>query len=241
MNLNEEETHEKIYRIRKEKRLSQTEIAELLGISQNAYSRMERGETKLTVDRVKQIADVLEVPYESLMGFNPFAIPEQFLDEDGNTKSNSKSPTDILGNALVKATIYIAILVSESYHAVIQLRKEKNLSQSEIAKQLGISKDAYSRIETGEVKLTYDKLTQIAKILGTDYETIVNLSAKIITSKGGNKNIANSILERDNNAIEEYNELAEDYKELEEECKSKDIIIKYLENKIKDLEKKTKK
>lgn len=61
------ETHLKITHIRKQKKLSQTDVADVLGISQNAYSRIERGETKLTVDRIKQIAKVLDVKYYDLL------------------------------------------------------------------------------------------------------------------------------------------------------------------------------
>ncbi len=61
------ETHLKIAYLRKEKKLSQTEIAEILGISQNSYSRIERGETKLTIDRIKEIATILKIPYTELI------------------------------------------------------------------------------------------------------------------------------------------------------------------------------
>lgn len=47
-------------------------MAEPLGISQNAYSRLENGETKLDVDRLRKIAEVLEVAPEDLL--NPEAL-----------------------------------------------------------------------------------------------------------------------------------------------------------------------
>lgn len=234
----DKEPHIKIAYLRKLKGLSQTEFAELLGISQNAYGRVERGETKLTVERTKQIAEVLEVSYESLVGFNPFSIPERILGENGD---NAKSLGNIVAKGVVKAALYITILCAESYHAVIQLRKEKNISQSEMAKKLGMSEEMYSKIEAGKDRLTYDKLTQIAKILGTDYESVIRLSSEIITSKHGNKHIASEVLAGDKEMMEDYKEAEEAYRELEEETKNKDIIIKYLESKIKDLEKKIKK
>ncbi|WP_291728267.1 helix-turn-helix domain-containing protein [Bernardetia sp.] len=63
----DKEPHIKIAYLRKLKGLSQVEIAELLEMSQNAYGRIERGETKLTVDRIKQIAKVLNVKYYDLL------------------------------------------------------------------------------------------------------------------------------------------------------------------------------
>lgn len=41
-----------------------------MNISQNTYSKIESGGIKLTVERLQQIADVLEVPIESLINGN---------------------------------------------------------------------------------------------------------------------------------------------------------------------------
>ena len=50
---------ENIQRIRIEKRLSQAEMAERLGIAQNNYGKIERGITELTVQRLYKIAEIL--------------------------------------------------------------------------------------------------------------------------------------------------------------------------------------
>lgn len=44
------------------------------------------------------------------------------------------------------------------------LRLERELSQENIAFELGISQKAYSKIENGQTSLNHDKLIQIAKI-----------------------------------------------------------------------------
>ncbi|WP_272148964.1 helix-turn-helix domain-containing protein [Tenacibaculum aiptasiae] len=48
------------------KGLSQDKMANLLQISQNAYSKIESGKTTLTIIRLYQIAKVLEIPFEKL-------------------------------------------------------------------------------------------------------------------------------------------------------------------------------
>ncbi len=63
---------QKIRRLRTLRNYSQEYMAEQLGISQNAYSRLEGGETKLDVDRLRKIAEVLEVAPEDLL--NPEAL-----------------------------------------------------------------------------------------------------------------------------------------------------------------------
>ena len=63
---------QKIRRLRELRNYRQEYMAEQLGISQNAYSRLETGETKLDVERLRKIAEVLEVGVEDL--FNPEAL-----------------------------------------------------------------------------------------------------------------------------------------------------------------------
>jgi len=48
--------------IRRAKKLTQEDIAFELDISINAYSRIERGETNVSFNRLLQIADFLKVP-----------------------------------------------------------------------------------------------------------------------------------------------------------------------------------
>ena len=52
-----------------------------------------------------------------------------------------------------------------------QLRKEKNLSQEDLAEQLGVSRQSVSRWENGSASPDFDKTAQIAELFGvsTDY------------------------------------------------------------------------
>jgi transcriptional regulator with XRE-family HTH domain len=61
---------EKLRKIREMKGFSQEYIASALKITQNAYSKMERGETKISEQRLQDIAKILEVPKESIEGFS---------------------------------------------------------------------------------------------------------------------------------------------------------------------------
>jgi transcriptional regulator with XRE-family HTH domain len=57
----------RIKRFRELKNLTQEHLAERLGISQNSYSRLESETVKITTDRLKEIAGVLDVPAEYLL------------------------------------------------------------------------------------------------------------------------------------------------------------------------------
>ena len=66
----------KIRKIREAKDFTQEFMAQQLNISQNVYSKLERGEIKITTDRLTMISEILQVPEESLMkdDFNVFNI-----------------------------------------------------------------------------------------------------------------------------------------------------------------------
>lgn len=50
-------------------------------------------------------------------------------------------------------------------YKIKSIREQKGMSQEDIALELGISQSAYAKIESQKVKITVDKLLQIAKIL----------------------------------------------------------------------------
>jgi transcriptional regulator with XRE-family HTH domain len=65
-----DELSEKIRLIRLSKNLSQQNIADELGITVSAYSNMERGVTEITIQRLKKIAQILQVNINDLITDN---------------------------------------------------------------------------------------------------------------------------------------------------------------------------
>lgn len=61
---------EKITQLRKEKGLSQTELADIIKASREAISKYERGEAIPSVEVAAKIADVFEVTIDFLIGKN---------------------------------------------------------------------------------------------------------------------------------------------------------------------------
>lgn len=57
-----------------------------------------------------------------------------------------------------------------------KVRELKNLTQSYIARQLGISVAAYSKIERNKTNVSLQRLQQIADILGTETTAILNFN-----------------------------------------------------------------
>ncbi|HEO6612901.1 TPA: helix-turn-helix transcriptional regulator [Streptococcus agalactiae] len=56
--------------LRKEKKLSQKEIADFLGISERTISRWENSENTIKSDKAQKLADYFEVPIDYLLGFS---------------------------------------------------------------------------------------------------------------------------------------------------------------------------
>ena len=61
------QTGNKIKKIREFKNYTQEYMGDKLGMSQNNYSKLETGQTKIDTDRLKKISEVLEVPVETIL------------------------------------------------------------------------------------------------------------------------------------------------------------------------------
>jgi transcriptional regulator with XRE-family HTH domain len=60
----------KIKQIRELKNFTQEYVAQKLGLSTRAYSKIETGETQLTINRLNEISDILQVPPMEVLGFD---------------------------------------------------------------------------------------------------------------------------------------------------------------------------
>jgi transcriptional regulator with XRE-family HTH domain len=60
----------KIKKIRELKNFTQEAMADQLGISTRAYSKIESGETKLTIDRLNKISEIFKMPAIEVLGFS---------------------------------------------------------------------------------------------------------------------------------------------------------------------------
>ncbi len=78
---------EKIKKIRDLKGMTQEDIASKLNISSQAYSKIERNETKIDDKRLEQIANALDVPAESIQKFDESNFFISNLKECENSQS----------------------------------------------------------------------------------------------------------------------------------------------------------
>ena len=76
---------ENIRTIRKHKGISHEAMAINLGISQTAYTKIEREETKLTVDRLQKIAEILDVKLGDLLELEPQSFHQDIHNNESVT------------------------------------------------------------------------------------------------------------------------------------------------------------
>lgn len=78
----------KIKSIRELKNLTQEYMAEKLDISQAAYSKLEKGNTKISEDKLNKIAEILEVNPEDITDFDNKKVLNSFNNIKGNNNLN---------------------------------------------------------------------------------------------------------------------------------------------------------
>lgn len=87
--------HFKIKKVRELKNLTQEYMATQLDISTRAYSKIESGETQLTINRLNDISRILEVDPIDLLGFESVNIFNNSTQE-GNIGINYPQISDKL-------------------------------------------------------------------------------------------------------------------------------------------------
>ena len=102
---------EKIKQIRSFKKLKQEEIAEKLNISPQAYSKIERGETKLDMERLEQLANIFEMSVEDIyklaenqqfMKFNDFFNRDNTINTINHNYNNNDKIIEFLEKRITK-------------------------------------------------------------------------------------------------------------------------------------------
>ncbi len=117
------EVNDKLRMLRKVHKMTQSEVAEQLNMSTNGYAKIENGETRMNMDKLKQIAQVFEMDILELM-----AIGERntvyLINENGDNNNKigqSTTQEDELNNKIEKLQIAL------SYKDELLQQKEQEL------------------------------------------------------------------------------------------------------------------
>lgn len=67
----------KLYELRKEREISQDEIAKILNVTRQSYSRYERGEHELGYEALNKLANFFDVSIDYLLGYSIYFYPDK--------------------------------------------------------------------------------------------------------------------------------------------------------------------
>ncbi len=131
--------------LRKDKELKQKDIADVLEVLEDRYSKWERGIDDISLIKVNKLANFHNVSIDYLLGLSDL---------------NIKTP---------KKDIDFKILPQR----LLQIRKEANLTQSELSEKVGFSQRTYSDYERGKFAPTTSKLCYIAMYYNISFDYLV--------------------------------------------------------------------
>jgi transcriptional regulator with XRE-family HTH domain len=103
-----------------------------------------------------------------------------------------------------------------------KLREIKNFTQDYMASNLNISQNTYSRIENENIKISTDRLKEIAKLLEVSSEYLISDDRPLLTFNTSNNNI-----EKFYGQVENINE---------EKKENWQLVFKQMESQIKHLQ-----
>lgn len=118
---------QKIKKIREFRGYTQEYLADQLSVSQKTYSQIENNQTKLGVNRLQKIADVLDIGFTDIFSLDDKAIFNHFNDKVNNNNNASVIMANETFEDERKAYLkYIAHLEKENEYLKIQLDKILN-------------------------------------------------------------------------------------------------------------------
>ncbi len=111
-----------------------------------------------------------------------------------------------------------------------KLRELKNLTQTHLAQELGVTQSAYSKIELGESEVTFTKLEKISEVLGMKPEEVISFNESMVFNVMNNPNGGNVFGDINNSISDTERKLYQDQIEMlkTEVAHLKELLAKVL-------------
>ena len=145
-----EKFHEKLKKLRKEKGLTQQEVADFFGMNQPVYQKWEGGNRKPNYENLSMLACIFDVSIDFLLSEYSEISKERYLKFKKEKKEEEKQQV-------------FSVRLKE-------LRLQHGFSQEELAEKIGIKRNSYSDWENGKCKPNYEKLEKIADFFGVSLD-----------------------------------------------------------------------
>ena len=107
--MNQEKIGKFIAELRKEKKLTQEELANKLGITKNAVSKWERGLSMMDVSLLKPVCDILEISIVELLNGERIKQDDLKIKTDDTLKNTIEYSNKQIKNSRIKSIILTSL------------------------------------------------------------------------------------------------------------------------------------
>jgi len=136
------------------------ELADFLGVSLSAISKIEKGYRRIDQEQLVRIAEFLDCPLQDIFvnehNSQPEVVQAWRREQDRRNRVNERSGLKTLGAGLR------------------QIRGQKNLTLAEVAENAKMTLSVYHRIEMGQREVSDEEFNNIAESLSLDKEDLRN-------------------------------------------------------------------
>ncbi len=181
--MGQEHIKEFIKNLRKEKNLTQKELADLLGVTYQAVSKWERGLNIPDISILQEISRKFEVDMDTIINGAP-SIPKTDLQ-----KKKSKKPLFLCGGVLVILLILLGIYVGNHDHDFYFKKMSSSCKEFTLTGSAAYNQDKTSIYISNVDYCGEENNTVYQKIECTLYEEFQNVKTKI-SSCGVGKQVA---------------------------------------------------
>lgn len=102
------QTHEKIRELRERQGWTQEDMADKLSLSVNGYAKIERGETRLTLQRLEQVAQIFDVDLADMFYRQDLhVVIQNNINNENSNQINIYQPDDELLNKIKQLELTI--------------------------------------------------------------------------------------------------------------------------------------
>jgi len=148
---------------------SMQELADHLGVSLSAISKIEKGYRRIDQEQLVRVAELLDCPMQDLFVNEQNSQEDVVLswrrEQERRNKINEKAGLKTLGAGLR------------------QIRNEKNLTLIEVAESSDMTLSVYHRIEMGQREVSDKEMRNIARSMGFSTEELKN-AIRELSEKG---------------------------------------------------------
>lgn len=167
----------KIIELRKQKGITQSSMAEKLGIAPNNYGKIENEKTELSVNRLNQITEILGVSFLELMTGEPQKIEDtgkirEIEDRLKLVEGILKDKEEIIRFKNQEIEFVESHFSKFIYSRIAKKVYEKGYSRQILFNGETVKTIQYFNIDQFEIKTSYWKNTELGKWINVDFAII---------------------------------------------------------------------